>query len=775
MKPLAYILFVVLTCVSLCAQESMSYGIDPKRDSAAFARYRSHLDEIRQERPTVALVLSGGGAKGAAHISVIKHLEREGIPIDLVLGTSIGGLVGGLYACGYDGEQLEAIIKSLDWDKLLYDSNPRRYDALSQKDYDRQFLLSIPFGKYKWDFLRPVTSRRSVLRDGIVYGRNIEDLLASLLVGYGDETDFLALPIPFACIASDMISAKPKVWHSGNLVEALRSTMSIPGLFTPVRRDGMVLMDGSMRSNYPAEIAKQLGADIIIGVDISTPSLDASQMQSMIDIVYQANDVLGRESYNAGLAVTDIYIQPNVNDFTLLSFDKESIDIILQRGKEAVEAAAADIDKLKVRLGTPNIRHSHNPLIHKASNLYRNSVEVDSIVFQGINDKEQRYLRRMLHLDSKGKRVVHIIQLEEDISTVMGTKAFEKITYQLLGTEEPYTLQFNCFRAPINQLGASVRFDTRDFASILFHYGINTHHLTGSHLDLKVRLGFDTRIGAEYTFSSGRGLDMGTALTFQAVQNGNFKSNNYLFDFKYNISRADAHISFLPWKEMCLRLGFRLDYVYINSILADINLHADDMEKVNKSNIFPYPYLLLRHESFDDPNFPTTGMMHKISYNLYMRGLQHDSPQTHALQLGFCMAQSFGRLTLMPHLDARYVTNSIFPYTNMLTVSEANRTLEQQITFVGISTPYSTMSLLGSARLDARLRLAKKHYITASAQLLHEAEEIGKIFDDESSQSHFGAALEYAYKSVVGPVRFNVHWSDYSKSVGFYLGIGLEF
>lgn len=768
------LLFTLIIC-SLNAQESLRYGIDAQRDSIAFARYRNRMDSIRQERPTVALVLSGGGAKGAAHISVIRHLERAGIPIDLVLGTSIGGLVGGLYSCGYNGEELEIIIRSLEWDNLLYDINPRRYVALAQKDYDRQYELSIPFGTYRWDFHRPETSRRSLLREGLVEGRNIEDLFTSLLVGYGDDIDFLSLPIPFACVASDMISAKPKVWHSGSLVEALRSTMSIPGFFTPVKTHNMVLMDGGMINNYPAEIAKQMGADIIIGVDISSPSLEATQMRNMLDIVIQTNDVLGRESYEAGLAVTDIYIQPQLSDFTLLSFDKESIDSILQRGKQAVEAVADKIDSLKIRLNNPDIHNSHDPFIRKAFNLRRSSIKVDSIIFQGIDDKEVQYLRHMLHIESNGLRSFHVVELEEAISTIMGTKAFEKVTYQILGDGEPYTLLFKCFRAPVNQLGASIRLDTRDHTSLLFHYGINTHQLTGSRLDFNLRIGFDTRFSAGYTLSSGRGLDFASTLSFQSVQNGDFNTATNSFSIDYTMSRAEAHIAFLPWRRMSLQLGFMIDYLYITSIRADFYMLVNRMETIDKTNFFPSPYLTLRHDTFDDPYFPTEGTIYQLCYNLYFKGLLHESPLTHAGQFNLRSARSLGRFTLLPHFDVRYISYDIYPYVNMLSISDANRTRDHHITFVGISTTYAAMRLVGSLGLDARLRIGKKHYITASGQVLHEAKGVSKLIDKENSKTHLGVALEYAYSSFIGPLRLNVHWSDISKTPGFYISAGMDF
>lgn len=733
------------------------------------------MDSIRRERPTVALVLSGGGAKGAAHISVIKHLEKAGLPIDLVMGTSIGGLVSGLYACGYTGDELEAIIRNQDWDYLLRDTHPRRFDALTQKDYDRQFQLSIPYGTYKWDFHKPEINSRSVLSDGIVHGRNIEDLFASLTIGYGDEMDFIDLPIPFVCVATDMITAKPKVWYSGNIVDALRSTMSIPGLFTPVKKNGMVLMDGSMRSNFPAEIAKQLGADIVIGVDVSAPALNASQMRSMLDIVYQTTDLLGREAYLKALAATDIYIQPELSDFTLLSFDSESISTMLERGRQAVERYAGRIDTLRRSITDIPIRNSHNRYLHKAVNLRQQTIEIGHIVFSGINAKEEKYLRGRLFPDGQSKRQMHILELEDDIATMMGTKAFEKVTYEILGDTAPYTLRFNCYRAPVNQLGASVRFDAADFASILLHTGINAHQLTGSRLDFTARLGLNSILTASHTLRTGRGIDFGTELSFQAARNGAFRVEPYNFRIDFNRGRGDLFISLSPWRMMNLRLGVRADYFYRTTMLADYSMTGYNFDQMNKSNIFVGPFAQLRSDSFDDPYFPTYGVQFRALYNWFPQGLLNETEPLHSLQVGYRSAHSSGRLTFIPFVDARHINAIIAPYVNMLAISDANRILDQQITFAGISTPVSALRTLGSVGLNLRRQFGKRHYITATAQMLHQSQEIKEFINKETSQTNYGLALEYAYSSIIGPIRANVHWSDLNKSIGFYLGIGLDF
>lgn len=760
---------------TVASETSLSYGIDPHRDSVAMMRYRRHMDSIRAERPTVALVLSGGGAKGAAHIPVIRYLEKAGIPIDLVMGTSIGGLVGGLYACGYTGEELEAIIRNQDWDYLLYDSHPRSFDAMRQKDYNRRYQLSIPYGSYRWDFHKPEISKRSVLADGIVRGRNVEDLFSSLLIGYEDERDFLSLPIPFVCVATDMITAKPKIWFSGSLNKALRSTMSIPGLFTPVKVNNMVLMDGSMRSNFPADIAKQLGADIIIGVDISSPGLESGQMNSLIDIVYQTTDVLGREAYVAGVASTDIYIQPELSDFSLLSFDKESISTMIERGYKAVAEHADEIKRLKHKLGNVNIRNSHNTQYPKATNIRKQTVTIGEIRFNGIGAKEERYLRKRLFPAMQSPTQLHILTIENAIAFMMGTTAFEKVTYEILGDTEPYTLQFNCYRAPVNQLGASVRFDSKDFASILMHTGINAHQLTGSRLDLSARLGLNTIISAGYTLCTGQGVELGCDLSFQAARNGEFRIEPYSYRIDFNRGRGDAYLSLSPWRMMDLRIGARVDYFYRTSMLADYGAMVYNFEQMPKSGIFTGPFAELRSDSFDEPYFPTHGVQFRTSYNWYPEGLLQNTEPLHALQIGYRSAHTWNRLTLIPFVDARHVSNNMMPYVNMLSISDANKILDQQITFAGINTPVSVLRTLGTAGLKMQHRFGKRHYITATAQVLHQSQELDEFIDSENSYTNIGFAIEYAYNSIVGPIRANAHWSDISNSVGFYFGIGLDF
>ena len=295
---------------------------------------RKKLESVKSKkhRPTVALVLSGGGAKGAAHVGVIEYLESIGMPVDIVMGTSMGGLVGGLYSLGYEAGHLDSLIRSIDWDMALSDKVPRDYISYSTIKYKEKYVLSFPFYYDRLDFLKQKEDElqyphrtdeihfgadgddaSSLVKDnllgslpsGMVYGQNVNNIFSSLSVGYQDEIDFYEdLPIPFLCVATDLVTGTAKIWTKGKLNTALRSTMSIPGLFTPVKVDGMVLVDGGMRNNYPTDLAKKCGADIVIGVDLSSGYKDFSQINNIGDVIGTSIDMMGRTSFESASSLT---------------------------------------------------------------------------------------------------------------------------------------------------------------------------------------------------------------------------------------------------------------------------------------------------------------------------------------------------------------------------------------------------------------------------------------------------------------------------------------
>ena len=760
---------LLLAFFSALAQPQYSYGIDTRRDDAAFAAFSRKMDAVRRQRPVVALVLSGGGAKGAAHLRLLKALDEADIPVDMVLGTSVGGLIGGLYACGYRGEELEEIIRGLDWDNLLKDTYPRAYDALQQKDYQMKFPVSLSFGRDDFDLFEKKEKDgergRGVLQGGIVQGQNVSNLFSSLLTGFEDEMDFLTLPIPFVCIATDVVTASPKVWHSGRLGDALRSTMSIPGLFAPFRTDGMVLMDGGLLNNFPAELARKMGADVVIGVDITSPGDANPSMTSLLDILGHVMSLMGERSYESGVAQSDLYVHPDISGYNMLSFDARSVDTLIQRGDLAVKEHQAEIDALRKALG----RRSRPANARRAINTAVHPVRISGVSFEGVSPSDEDYLRELLALpDSVSKAT-----LDNAVYTLMGTSAFERVTYELLGENAPFQLRFRCMKAPAHQVGVGFRFDTQENAALLLSVGLNTHQLTGSHLNGVARLGLRTYLDAEYLYRTRVGLDFGVEGLFKNVRNANYIAQGHQFQAGFIHSGVEAFLGAARWNQIGFRAGTRFEYFRYTSLMSDIQHSMSEAETPNKANTYTSLFAELRSDTYDDAYFPRSGARYSFNGSWFPF---RDSPLYYG-QAMLRVAATIGNVTILPNLAARYVSALTQVFDNSISVRMAGRTLDQQIPFIGINTAMMMQRMLAVGGVDLRFQLAPKHYLTAMGQYLRQSDTVQDFIDFKESPATnaLGVGLEYAYNTLVGPIRADLHWSSLSRSVGLYISIGLDF
>ena len=283
----------------------------------------------QEQRKKVGVVLSGGGAKGMAHIKALKVIEEAGIPIDYIAGTSMGAIVGGLYAIGYTPEQLDSMVRKQDWTFLLSDRIKRSSMSLADRERTEKYVISIPFTK---------TPKEATSSGGIMKGQNLANLFSDLTMGYHDSIDFNKLPVPFACVAANAVNGDQIVFHDGILSTAMRASMAIPGAFTPVRKDSMVLVDGGIVNNYPADVVKAMGADIIIGVDVQNALKTADKLNSVPEILGQIVDLTCQSNHAKNVDLTDTYIRVNVDGYSSASFTPSAIDSLMHRGEEAAWA-----------------------------------------------------------------------------------------------------------------------------------------------------------------------------------------------------------------------------------------------------------------------------------------------------------------------------------------------------------------------------------------------------------------------------------------------------
>ena len=786
--------------------QGVNLGLNPDEDSVYIAECNRMMDSIRLKRPTVGLVLSGGGAKGAAHIGVIRYLESINMPVDLVVGTSMGGLVGGLKALGYNAHQMDSIIRDIDWDLALSDNIARQYKSYKETKYKERYLISFPFY-----YLEEETADNSKVRyasgrlrknkkvdlgadeepvslpslkdkliqsipSGFVYGHNVLNILNGLSVDYQDSLDFNKLPVPFACVATDLVSGKGKVWHNGNLVVAMRSTMSIPGIFAPVKVDSLVLVDGGMRDNYPCDLARRMGADIIIGVDLSSGFGEYQDVNNLLDIINSGIDMMGREAYELNVTIPDVSIKPELKGYNMMSFGKEEIDIIIDRGYQAAVKNADKLAELKALVGDTLICLNAPP----ARNITTDSVYVAEIIINGVTPKERTYLMEKTGL-SKCRKICRA-QIENAEAIMLSTKAFENVTYQLRGKGDPYTLIFDCKRGPVHTFGFGAKFDSEEIVSSILHLGLFTNRIQGSTFDMELKVASNPHLKVLYSYDSPKAptFNAGASVKWTDMELLDYSKGNRL-NLCYLNASQEVYMSNIKFKYLDIKLGLKNDLWYspYNDRVVQ-KIHSFYMPDV-KVNDYVSLYLNARGDTFDNGYFPTKGVSGGISYKWVFAGVPAASfDNFHSLTLDVKAAISIGgHFTFLPSLDLSALIGDNIPYLygNYVGGSMRGRYLSQQIPFMGVNGLVSVGPYLGVLSGDFRFMLAKNHYLSGVVGYVRASDSFRKYFSSEN-RGNFGAGIEYAYNSFAGPISFNVHWSDLipgRNKFGVYVNIGFMF
>lgn len=791
---------ILLYCAVPAEGQVGFQSYDPVGDSVVVARMRSKMDRIRRRRPTVALVLSGGGAKGAAHVGVLRFLEEEGIPIDMVLGTSMGGLVGGLYSIGYSPDFLDSLVRTADWDLALSDKVPQELIAYRQKKYKEKYFASVPFyydvkdlfNRDPGEILRARerglhfgagdesgerTLRENLfgsLPSGYIYGHNVNNIFSGLTVGYQDDVDFTTLPIPFFCIATEMVSGTAYLWHEGELNTALRSTMSIPGIFAPVKTGDKIFVDGGMRNNYPTDIAKEMGADIIIGVELSDRDMTYQDINNIADLVWQAVDILGRDSFKKNVGIPDITVKPDLHEFNMMSFDTESVAVIIQRGYDAASAKKEEFEELKRRLG-PDVTEFQSP---PAVDIGEIPIVLSGIGFKGITQDEADYL--MGKLDIKPWDKVYKTDLESAVSTILATGSFDFVRYGLQRDGDNFYLNIICQKGPVHQAGIGMRFDTETVVSALFNLGLNVHRIRGSAWDFTLKIASNPYAGVHYS------LRFPSFPTLNADINGNFTNATIVtpaswgseggVNFKYGKFAQRFYFSDLNWKRADFKLGIKNEYFDVTSMLASNYIPAE-YDRENLRNDFLAFFAEGRNDTFDSGYFPTRGYSFGGSYQYVVGGLISETDPVHIVQLDASKVFHTGKvLDIIPSVYARFAIGESLPvaYMNVAGGRLAGRYIEQQVPFIGINYATPLSDKMVKADINFRFHLTSNNWLSFLAGAIKDSDQ----FDSDlllTGGTVWGVGAEYAYNTIMGPLKFNVHYSNLTNKVGAYVSFGYDF
>ncbi|TVR41429.1 MAG: hypothetical protein EA394_05690 [Bacteroidia bacterium] len=393
----------------------------------------------------VGLTLSGGGARGLAHIGVLHIIDSLGVQIDYITGTSIGSIVGGMYASGYSALEIEEFALSMDWEMVFSRRAELSFVHPMRRDHHQQHIVELP-----------IEHGRIRTPTGAIEGQKLWNTLNEVFFHTHHITDFNDLDIPFACVATNVENGDAIVMRDGNLVTAIRASMAIPSVFTTVERDGMKLIDGGVVNNFPARLAKEMGADFVIGINVSQGLRPAEELITPIDIIYQMGFYSDAKNFADNRAATDVFVDVDLGGFTAASF-ANTFEII-ERGKEAGRKIIDDLLPLAGSKAQPgeSIREKRAQI----------ELVIDTIIISGLENVKLWYAHNTLNI-GRGD-TVGIERLTRAINKLYASNYFNRVHYHLkpLTDKGSVILHIDVSEKPFTSLAAALHFGSFTGAAI---------------------------------------------------------------------------------------------------------------------------------------------------------------------------------------------------------------------------------------------------------------------------------------------------------------------
>jgi len=741
----------------------------------------------KRERPKVGVVLSGGGAKGLAHIGALKVIEEAGIPVDFVVGTSIGSIMAGIYALGYSADEMDSLVRSLDWNLLIRDQVSRTDVSYGFKEDNDRYLITLPFmnrQSLSEETEAPRGRPKGLLRNmpaALVEGQNLDQLFTKLSVGYQDDIDFNSLPIPFACVAVDLNTKEEVVFHSGDIVTAIRASMSIPGYFAPVHVGNRYLVDGGMLNNLPVDVVKAMGADYVITVDLHhfKKKLEGETDQTIPEMVGSMLSIMNGEKYQSGRAASDIIIEPNTSEFGVLAFDERSVNNLIDSGLVAGNRVMPQLQSLAAHLREyPESTRQRPP---HAINLNAETVLIESLGIQGTDANEMKWL--LSRTDIGPGKVISGPDMDKAMDIIYNTKTFTKAGYRVRGTEdEGYQLDIRLTPQRVHQAALGFRFDSEEMASILLGLSLNKRKLFGHKLDFEVELGANSNglIRYGYTFHNLTRINVAVAAShnsidfyeYMRIQESQREYYKYSLSYtdRYNIFAAQADYQVTGWSKADIDLGFRYTNFACRVIEAK---QGETVVGYDFTNQLLEGFLTWRIDSMDETYFPTRGVKIDILGNARFEpesktwGFDPTFNLKAAIPLG-------KRVALIPQTYNRWMFGPSYRYfANIVGGYMPGRHFFWQMPFVGINHTFLCYDRVDIARLDLRINLFKQHYFTLMGNyMLNWTRPLPEF---RMMEHYYGFGAGYSINTIIGPIKVIAHWSNISKRVGIHFSLGYDF
>lgn len=713
---------------------------------------------ITKQTPKIGLVLSGGGAKGLAHIGVLKVIDSLNIKIDYIAGTSMGAIVGGLYAAGYSGKQLDSIFKNLNTEALVQDYTPRKSKSFRTKKNDEIYAFTLPFNKFKIEL--PTSLSRGM------YNFN---LFSKLLLPISDTTDFKDLSIPFFCIATNIETGEEVILDKGNLAQALVASGAIPSLYNPKEINGVLLLDGGLVNNYPVKRLKEKGINYIIGIDVQASLKKAKELKGASDILNQISSFSIIKNFQEKKETTNCYIKPNIDNYNVLSFDKGKE--IIKEGEKAALANIKTLQKLEKKV-------KNNHYLHPID-----SIVISEIHIKGLKNFTRAYVKGKLKIKENQKITIQCFI--DGINRLNATQNFESISYNFetngnnpetknvtISLSENTTTSFIKFSAHYNNLLKT---------SFLTNFTKKRLFTKNDIASLDVILGDHFRYNFNYYIDNGFYWSFGVSsrlISFNKNIQRNLNNGISLTD----LNVASVNVSYSDWSNsiffetifaQTFSSGLGLEHKYLDIDSNNLNVPYED------DDYYSF-YGYLKFDSFNDKYFPKRGWYFngKINY-FFDTSNQSFQDKTTILKADMGIAKSFfnDKLTVIVenegglHAKEGFVSNLNFALGGYGFTAFNNFR-----SFYG----YDFVSLLGDSYVKGTITLNYEFIKNNNFNIAGNFSNIGnKLFENTNrwltKPQYTGYAIGYGLKTILGPAEIKHSWSPETRTHYTWFSVGFWF
>lgn len=705
-----------------------------------------------QARPRVGLALSGGGAKGFAHIGVIQVLEENGIPVDYVTGTSMGSIVGGLYAIGYPSEDIERIALETDWSSLFSDHIPRRDRSIEQKNLEDRYLVALP-----------IVDGGIGLPRGLVAGQKVSRLLDRLTLSVHDVTDFSAFPRPFRCVATDIETGEAVVLDRGFLPEAMRASMAIPTVFTPVEIDGRLLVDGMLVRNFPVLDVIDMGADVVIGVDVGAPLAKSEELTSFLSILGQAVNLLGAASTTHQRELCNILVTPAVGDISPLDFSSTAETIAA--GRAAAEAVLPQLRELAARLGP--VEDAEPGTAPEAPSDF----VLQGIVLEGLEGVELEVVEAGFGLEVG--TTASIDDVERAVGHMFSTGFFERVGYQLEKVPDGRTLRVFAVEKNVNYFRFGLRYDSDEELSAIFNLLYRNKLGQSSILNIDAIVGAHNHLIINHIIHPAlrRRLALQTRLGYTDEFIDLYVGNDRVAQLDLKSAYGEFLVGNTFSDRMALGVGIRGEWMDVVSALSTIELPGAEQDLFALVGA-------LRYDSLDRTHFPTSGIAfltrHEYSESTWGSDARFSR---HYADFKF-FAPLVGKTTLLGHLVAGTTTGDDIPPSYLFILGGIDTPvllLERQATRASFLGLYSRQ-LLGRhvqfAQAGLQFQMSRRTLLLLRGNV--GTTYGGADFDLQNVTYSHGYGATLGVMTPLGPLELTGSYGSAETLIG-HLSVGMKF